>query len=524
MSTGENDPDSPVSTVDENEGSVTEAEPTKPKLDFDVQINKVGPCKKHVTITIPRVEVDRQFDESLGTMKREALVPGFRPGHAPRTLVEKRYRKQVADQVKSTLMMGALERLDEDYKLNPITEPKLDVAAISIPDEGPFQFEIEIEVRPEFSLPSFKGLTIDRPVKTISEADVDGQLRLFLERHGQIVPKLEGGAEIGDYLTADLRFHLDGVHLNEVKEIQFRLQPELRFQDGSVPNVGEALVGVTPGEERETEAKIGSGSANPDLRGQSIRVTFKVHDLKQVRLPEVNSAFLSSIGFASLDELRQALREVLERRLRSQQRQAMRVEIMNRLIQETPFELPADLVARQQEATVRRLIHEMQQQGFSENDIRAREAEIRTNAREATQRSLTEYFILSQIAEAEGIKVEEEDIALEIEAIAERNDESPRRVRSRIEKEGSGDALATQILERKTLDRILESVTYHEVPLIDQEVAVETLDQNATLAPPPGESSVEGPGAEGANAEDADAAETSTEGGHAQGASEDPGV
>src|SRR2546421_104256 len=109
MSTGEHDPDSPVSTVDEGENSTVtaetgEAEASKGKLELDVQIKTVGPCKKHVTITIPRSEVERQFDDSLGSMKREAVVPGFRPGHAPRSLVEKRFRKQVAEQVKSSLL------------------------------------------------------------------------------------------------------------------------------------------------------------------------------------------------------------------------------------------------------------------------------------------------------------------------------------------------------------------------------------------------------------------------------------
>ncbi len=152
--------------------------------------------------------------------QREAVVPGFRPGHAPRSLVEKRFRKQVADQVKQTLLMAALEQLDEDYDLNPIAQPQLDLAAIVIPDEGPLNFELDVEVRPDFALPAYKALTVNRPVKTISEADVDDQLKRFLERHGSLVPKLDGGAEVGDYLTTDLTFvHADGRVLNEAKEV-----------------------------------------------------------------------------------------------------------------------------------------------------------------------------------------------------------------------------------------------------------------------------------------------------------------
>src|SRR5262249_41692583 len=148
MSTGEHDHESPVTTEDASHPSEDEA--TKRKLDLDVKITDVGPCKKHLKVSIARPEIDREFDESLGNLKREAAVPGFGPGRAPRQLVQKRFRKEVADQVKSTLLMACLEQLDEDYKLNPITQPDLDVQAIELPEEGPMMFEMDLEVRPDF--------------------------------------------------------------------------------------------------------------------------------------------------------------------------------------------------------------------------------------------------------------------------------------------------------------------------------------------------------------------------------------
>lgn len=480
MSTGDHDHDSTTGTADSVPSVEVEGE-EKRKLELDVQITDVGPCKKHLKIAIAHAEIERQFDASLGTMKKEAAVPGFRPGRAPRQLVEKRFRKQVAEQVKSTLLMTALEQLGEDYKLNPITQPTLDVSAVELPDEGPMRFEMDVEVRPEFAVPAYKALTINRPSKTITDADVDTQLTQFLERHAQLVPKLEGGAVLGDFVTADLQFHHEGQTLNEAKEIQFRLQPELRFQDGSVPDLAAALTGVKPGEARETDAKIGSGSPDPNLRGKTIRVSFQVHDLKSLRLPEVNKAFLSTIGFDTADQLREALRSILGRRHAAQQRQAIRRDVMSKLIDQTPFELPAELVSRQEKSTLRRLVLELKEEGLSEAEIRAREAEIRANAHEATLQSLKEFFVLAKIAEAEDITVEEEDLEDEIEILATRSDESPRRVRSRIEKDGLTDVLASQILERKTLDRILEFVKFEEVPL-EEQGAVETLDQTAGSA------------------------------------------
>ncbi|MBX6313512.1 MAG: trigger factor, partial [Isosphaeraceae bacterium] len=468
MSTGENE-------LEATETETAVEEP-KRKLDMEVQISDVGPCKKHLKIAIARADVERQFNESIGSIRREAAVPGFRPGRAPRALVERRFRKEVAGQVKSALLVTCLEQLDEDYKLNLISQPDLDPDAIELPDDGPMTLEMDVEVQPDFPLPAYKALTVQRPVKQVTDADVEAQFASFLERYAQLVPKLEGGAEPGDYITADLTFHRDGRVLNEVKEVQFRLHPVLRFQDGSIPDLAGALTGVRPGETRETEARIGSASADPTLRNQTVGVTVHVHDLKTLRLPEVNKSFLESIGFGSEEELRQGLRAALERRLAYQQREALRRQILDQLQREVPFDLPADLVARQERSTLRRLVAEMRQAGLSDAQIRAREAELRADAHETTLRSLKDFFLLSKIAEAEGIKVEEEDINHEIEAIAARTDETPRRVRARIEKEGLVEGLATQILERKTIDRILEYVKVEEVPL-EEEKPVETLDQ-----------------------------------------------
>ena len=270
--------------------------------------------------------------------------------------------------------------------------------------------------------------------------------------------------------------------LNEVKEIQFRLQPELRFQDGHIPGIGAALEGIKPGEAREVEAKLGTAVADPDLRGKSVNVRIAVNDLKQVRLPEINPEFLKSIGFDNLEELREAVHESLKRQNESLQKQTIRRQILDALIAATPFELPADLVSRQEKSTTSRLAMELRQQGFSDSDIRAREAEIRANAHEMTLRSLKEFFILARIAEAEGIKVEEEDLELEIESMAARTDESVRRIRARVEKEGLGDVLATQILERKALDHILKFVEIEAVHLDEIETAVETVDQSVSPA------------------------------------------
>ena len=111
-------------------------------------------------------------------------------------------------------------------------------------------------------------------------------------------PKFEGGAEVGDYITADLTFHLEGKTYNEAKEVQFRLQPELRFQDGRRSRGSTPFWSASsPSESREADAKIGNSSADPEIRGKTIKVTFEVLDLKTLRLPEMDAEFFKTTGF-----------------------------------------------------------------------------------------------------------------------------------------------------------------------------------------------------------------------------------
>lgn len=459
-----------------------EGEEKEPKhvMELEVEITNKGACKKHLKVTIPPTEIERQFDISLKSMRKDTLVPGFRPGRAPRGLVQKKFRKEVAGQVKSTLLLAALEQVETDHKLNAISQPKLDIEAIELKQDAPLVVEMDLEVQPEFPLPEYKNLTIERPIWTITEADAEAHFNDFLEGNAQKVPKPDGAAELGDLVTADLNFEKDGILVSQLKEREFRLQPSLQFRDGNVPDLAEALVGARIGDVREADAHISAASSDPAIRGQTIRVRFHVHDLKATRPPEVDELFLAKLGFETEAELREALRGVLERRRDFQQRQALRRTIVDQLIRQVPFELPADLVSRQEKTTRRNLVEELRRAGLSDSDIRAREVELRANAHEATLHNLKELFILARIAEAEELKVEPQDIDAEIERIAARTDESIRRVRSRIDKEGLTESLATQIIEQKAIDRILSYNTVKEVPMVPEQRAVETLEEAAS--------------------------------------------
>src|SRR5262245_34107558 len=225
------------------------------KMSLAVDIQNAGPCKKHVKVQVPRSDLDHYYNEAVKDLVTNAAVPGFRTGHVPRKLVEKRFRKEVGEQVRQKVLMQSLQQLGEDHKLDAINEPDLDVETLVLPDEGDFAYEFDIEVRPEFDLPNSAGLTIKRPMRAITDADVDAYLETYLAQFGQLVPH-DGAAEPGDYVLADVSFESNGTELGRPVEKRIRIRPTLRFADAEVASFDTLMKGVRHGDKREAKSKI----------------------------------------------------------------------------------------------------------------------------------------------------------------------------------------------------------------------------------------------------------------------------
>ena len=135
------------------------------KINLSIKVDSPSACQRHVTVTIPRDEIERYYDKAFSELMGSAAVPGFRAGRAPRKLIESRFRKEVTDQVKGSLLMDSMTQITEDQDFSAISEPDFDPLAVEVPDDGPMTFEFDLEVRPEFDLPQWKGLTIERPIR-----------------------------------------------------------------------------------------------------------------------------------------------------------------------------------------------------------------------------------------------------------------------------------------------------------------------------------------------------------------------
>lgn len=433
-------------------------------LSLTAKIEDSGPCRKHIAVTVPRKDIDHYYKESIKKFKGEAEVPGFRPGHVPAGLIERRFRDELAGQVKQELLLASLGQITEEHDIEPISEPELDVESIELPEEGDFIYEFDVEVRPTFDLPDYSGLKLERPVREITDADVEQSMNRYLGQYAKLEDH-EGAAEANDYLGLELIATHDGTELHRIDEFYVRIKPTIRFIDAELAGFDKLVVGLSEGDSFETEATISDEAETIEMRGEKVSLKFTVSSVKRVVLPELTKEFLNRLGVETEEELQEAIRESLERQVVYDQRQSTRKQILNKITESAKWDLPEKLVLNQVENAMRREMLEMQQAGFTTSEIRTRENEMHQKALSETKQALKEHFVLDKIADIENIEVKPSDLESEIYLMAMQSGENPRRVRARLTKSGMMDNLEAQIRERKAVDIITERATFEDVKM-----------------------------------------------------------
>jgi trigger factor len=454
------------------DGTADGATENKEKLNFQVDVKAIGDCQRHVTVTIPVEDVQRYFKQRYDQLMPVAEIPGFRPGKAPRKLIESKFRKSVTEQVKGSLLLDTLTQIGDEQLFSAIGEPEFEFEAVSLEEGAPLQFEFDIEVRPDFDLPQWKGLELPRLTHDFTVAEIDAQAGQFLRRQSNLVPVTDT-VKLKDEVTLNIEVSLDGQPLAVLSEIEVTVQPTVSFRDGNLTGFADLVVGKSINDTADAKAQISSSAANEAARGKEVDVKLTILDIKRYEDSELSESTYSRFGeqFNDIGEVRDAIKEEFERRMAHEENRQIRAAITNSLTEAANWQLPPDLLSRQSRRELDRAVMELRRNGMSEDFIKAYENNLRQNSDQQTAIALREHFILERIAEAEGIEDTPEDYDQEIALIASSLGDSPRRVRSRLEKAGQLDALRNQIVERRVIDLIKSHAVFKDqdfpIPLDD---------------------------------------------------------
>ncbi len=477
---------------------------------MDVNVETIATCKKRLSITIPREEIDAKFDDRFSELEREAFVPGFRPGHAPRRLVERRFREAVTEEVRAKLVSEALEKALKEQELDIVGEPDIDPEKIELPDEGEMTFSLDLEVRPEFDLPhDYSRIPVDEVERPeVTDETVTQALERLREQQGSLEPVGAGeGAQERDLVVADLTIQAGDTMVVDRQNVRLPVR-EVAIEGIRLAELPDLLTGAKAGETTETKITIGEEAEAEDVRGQEADLTVKVNEVQRLRLPD-DEALLEATGQEDMASLRATIRRRQEARSEAQFREAREEAVRDWLLQTIQFDLPEDLVNRHSNRLLQRRLTSMQYRGVPADEVEQHMDEIAGATGEEAARDLRLHFILDAIAKQEGIEVADAEVDARVRFMAVQYGRKADRLREEMEASGHLDSLRAQILEDKVIRTLLDRATGEAAPEAPADEAPEKA--SAAEAEAAGEAGGEGAkekaGAEPAPADEASAAE-----------------
>jgi trigger factor len=427
-----------------------------------INVEAAGPCKKKVSIEVPAEKISKALDEQYDQLRRDALVPGFRKGRAPRRLLEKRFGKETTEQVKVKLLLNASETAIKDKNLDALGEPDIDPEKIELPQSGSMKFDFEIEVRPEFKLPPLEGIPVEKPKLTVTDKTVDDEMTELAKRLGTWKPK-EGKIAAEDQVIADVVLKAADGEEEKVNNAEIYANPRGIVGKVPVDKLDELLTGAKAGDVKTTTVDVSAAFFDEKYRGKKVEVKIKINDVKQLVPAKLDENFFKRFGVEDKNKLADIIRQRHEAEIERQQKEAMRQSVRQFLLGKVDFDLPADIIADQSQQLLKRQYTRLLMQGLKAEDIQQQMEQLKTSTQEQAKEQLKSFFVMDAVAKKLDIQTTEEEINGYIAQAAMYRQARPEKLREQMSRDGSLAQAAIEIREIKCIDKILESAKITEV-------------------------------------------------------------
>ena len=457
-----------------------------------VRVTDAGPALKRIDITIPTAKVNEQIENAFIGLAAQAVVPGFRKGHVPRGLLEKRFGASVLQEARQQLVSQAYQQALEGNKIRPIGQPELAAGATEaeLVRGKDFTLSVEVEVMPDFELPAWEAMALRKPTLEIEPQHVTDEIERLSYRLGTPAP-IEGPFEPLDRMVgrAVVRLRGDDKVFFETDNAM-AVVPALEdagkgpFLGLLVDGLGPILTGKKVGDVVTIEMDGPESHEIVEIRGKALSVEYTIKASERIA-PATPDEIASKIGAENIEMMRENLKGVLERRRDDEQRSAMRDQVFEQLGAQVDFELPARLSEAQVARDLERQRLEMLYRGTEEDVVESRLAEIRSATADETRRRLKLFFILAKLAETLGVEATESEVNGRIAALARSRGMRPDAMRAELDKSNRVGEIALQIREHKAADRVIAKAVITDVgaDLWNAEAQVKAQTKKGSAAP-----------------------------------------
>lgn len=432
----------------------------------NVSVENLGPCKKLLRVEVSVEKVTKAFDEVTSQFTRQAQLPGFRPGKAPRHLVAKNFESRIQEDTRRRLFEESYREAAQEQKLRILST--LDVEEQSFGRGQPFGYTVTLEHAPEFELPAYKGLTAKREVAAVTDADVERALTTLREQQVKY-NEVTRPAQSGDVVVVHYTGTCEGKPLTDFNPTARGLTEKrdtwmLIAEGFFIPGFTEQLVGASSGDRRTVKVTFPAEFVIPEVVGKEGVYEVEVTSVREKILPELNDEFAKSLGAPDLEQLRLGVSRDLQNELNFRAKRAVRDQLLRQLLEPLTFDLPESVLSTETRNLVYNIVNENQQRGISKELIEEKKNEIFQSAQNSARDRVKAAFVLNRIAEIEKIGVDRQEIAQRITLLAQQNQMAPDKMVKVLQERNAFPEIQQDILTGKVLDWLELNAKVEEVP------------------------------------------------------------
>jgi trigger factor len=433
----------------------------------NISVENLAPCKKLLRVEVDAKSVDEIFDSITKDYQKQASLPGFRPGKAPRDMVAKKYEADIKDDAKRKLIGENYRKALAEKKISVIGYP--DIEEIQFGRGQNLQFAATIETAPEFQLPQYKGLTVKREAKSVTDEDVERALQLLAQQH----VKFETAArelKMGDVAVVNYTGTCEGKPITETAPTAKGLTEQKNFWVDIAPNTfiagfAEQLIGAKAGDKRTVSVDFPADFVTKELAGKKGVFEVEIVEVKEKVLPPVDDELAKKYDAANLEKLREGVHRDLENELKYSQAKAVRGQIIDALLGGANFDLPETAVAHETKNVVYNIVQENSKRGVPRELIEKQKEEIYMAATRSAKDRVKLAFLIQRIAESEGIKVSQEEVLRRVQSLAAAYQIPPDQFIKDLQKRNGVNELYDQIAHEKVLEFIEINAKIENVPV-----------------------------------------------------------
>ena len=432
---------------------------------MEVTITDLSPCKKQLRIEIDAETVNAKFDAVAKDFRRHAHLPGFRPGKAPLANVMRSYGDKIGEEAKRTLMSDSYAKALKENELRPVIMPE--VEELQFGHGKPFQYLATLEVTPAFEMPEYIGIEVEKERRSVNDADIAKALDTLREQRVSYAD-MDRPAMEDDFIVVNFTGTIDDKPITDLIKVARGLTEQKNFwlhktQNPLIPGTVEALIGSSKGDKKTVTVTIPDDFVYEEIVGKEAKYEIEVVQVKEKSLPELDDKFAKGFGAESMDKLREGVENDLKNELEYSKKKSIRNQCVDKLLGAVNCDLPETIVNEATRAAVHNIVQQNHQRGVGKEIIEENKDKIYANAKTDAEVRVKANYILSKIAEKEGIKVTDQELSRQVAAMAAQQKIKPQKLAQQLKDNGTIYQVQEEIMNAKVIDLLEEKAKVTEI-------------------------------------------------------------